>query len=85
MNLTYKGINKRGQSEWIESDLEEVIEEWQMIRYRSFVESLQENIGRKLTKDELRTVLWLSAFEQNSINNIVSIVSAAHEHGKNTK
>ncbi|GAB6427055.1 TPA: hypothetical protein ACOQ5N_004754 [Bacillus cereus] len=85
MNLTYKGINKRGRSEWIESDLEEVIEEWQMIRYRSFVESLQENIGRKLTKDELRTVLWLSAFEQNSINNIVSIVSAAHEHGKNTK
>ncbi|MEK4544302.1 MULTISPECIES: hypothetical protein [Bacillus] len=85
MNLTYKGINKRGQSEWIESDLEEVIEEWQMIRYRSFVESLQENIGRKLTKDELRTVLWLSAFEQNSINNIVSIVSSAHEHGKNTK
>ncbi|PEN93798.1 hypothetical protein CN553_18225 [Bacillus cereus] len=85
MNLTYKGINKRGQSEWIESDLEEVIEDWQMIRYRSFVESLQENIGRKLTKDELRTVLWLSAFEQNSINNIVSIVSAAHEHGKNTK
>lgn len=85
MNLTYKGINKRGQSEWIESDLEEVIEEWQMIRYRSFVESLQENIGRKLTKDELRTVLWLSAFEQNLINNIVSIVSAAHEHGKNTK
>ncbi|GIX59459.1 hypothetical protein SPE26_29970 [Bacillus thuringiensis] len=85
MNLTYKGINKQGQSEWIESDLEEVIEEWQMIRYRSFVESLQENIGRKLTKDELRTVLWLSAFEQNSINNIVSIVSAAHEHGKNTK
>ncbi|MFB7121415.1 hypothetical protein [Bacillus tropicus] len=85
MNLTYKGINKRGKSEWIESDLDEVIEEWQMIRYRSFVESLQENIGRKLTKDELRTVLWLSAFEQNSINNIVSIVSAAHEHGKNTK
>jgi hypothetical protein len=85
MNLTYKGINKRGRSEWIESDLEEVIEEWQMIRYRSFVESLQENIGRKLTKDELQTVLWLSAFEQNSINNIVSIVSAAHEHGKNTK
>lgn len=85
MNLTYKGINKRGKSEWIESDLDEVIEEWQMIRYRSFVESLQEDIGRKLMKDELRTVLWLSAFEQNSINNIVSIVSAAHEHGKNTK
>ncbi|ADY24801.1 hypothetical protein P4U05_27900 [Bacillus paranthracis] len=85
MNLTYKGINKSGLSEWIESDLEEVIEEWQMIRYRSFVESLQENIGRQLTKDELRTILWLSGFEQNSINNIVSIVSAAHLHGKNTK
>ncbi|WP_257206767.1 hypothetical protein [Bacillus wiedmannii] len=56
-----------------------------MIRYRSFVESLQENIGRQLTKDELQTVLWLSGFEQNSINNIVSIVSAAHEHGKNKK
>ncbi|PEF63492.1 hypothetical protein [Bacillus cereus] len=85
MNLTYKGINKCGNSEWIESDLGAVIEEWQMIRYRSFVESLQENIGRQLTKDELRTVLWLSGFEKNSINNIISIVSAAHLHGKNTK
>ncbi|PRT27746.1 hypothetical protein [Bacillus wiedmannii] len=85
MNLAYKGINKQGHSEWIESDLGEVIEEWQMIRYRSFVESLQENIGRQLTKDELRTVLWLSGFEQNSINNIISIVRSAHEHGKNTK
>lgn len=75
MNLTYKGINNHGRSEWTESDLGEVIEEWQMIRYRSFVESLQENIGRQLSKDELRTVLWLSGFEQNSINNIVGIVS----------
>jgi hypothetical protein len=85
MDLTYKGINKSGISEWIESDLGEVIEEWQMIRYRSFVESLQKKIGRQLTKDELRTVLWLSGFEQNSINNIVGIVSLAHLHGKNTK
>ncbi|HDX9577672.1 TPA: hypothetical protein ROX88_001169 [Bacillus pseudomycoides] len=85
MDLKYKGINKRGRAEWVESDLGEVIEEWQLNRYRPFVESLQECIGRQLTKNELRTALWLSGFEQSSINNIVSIVSAAHEHGKNTK
>ncbi|MGR9635279.1 hypothetical protein ACU82A_30300 [Bacillus cereus] len=85
MNVKYKGINNQGCAQWVESDLGEVIEEWQMIRYRSFVESLQECIGRELTKNELQTVLWLSGFEQNSINNIVSIVSAAYDHGKNTK
>ncbi|EJR49908.1 hypothetical protein IIO_06504 [Bacillus cereus VD115] len=82
MNLKYNGINKRGDAEWIESDLGIVIEEWQMIRYRSFVESLQECIGRELKKNELQTVLWLSGFEQSSINDIVSIVNAAYEHGK---
>ncbi|WP_255257996.1 hypothetical protein [Bacillus cereus] len=58
------------------------MEEWQMIRYRSFVESLQECIGRELKTNELQTVLWLSGFEQSSINDIVSIVNAAYEHGK---
>ncbi|MEJ9125314.1 hypothetical protein P4I92_16540 [Bacillus cereus] len=85
MNLNYKGINNRGCVEWVESDLGEVMEEWQLNQYRPFVESLQECIGRQLTKNELRTVLWLSGFEQSSINTILSIVSAAHEHGKNTK
>lgn len=80
--MKYNGINKRGDAEWIESDLGIVIEEWQMIRYRSFVESLQECIGRELKKNELQTVLWLSGFEQSSINDIVSIVNAAYEHGK---
>ncbi len=83
VDLKYKGINTRGQAEWIESDLGEVMEEWKMNRYRSFVESLQASIGRQLTKNELRTVLWLSGFEQNTVNDIVSIVNAAHENGKN--
>ncbi|MGN4511803.1 hypothetical protein [Bacillus cereus group sp. MYBK242-2] len=82
MNLKYNGINSRGDAEWIELDLGKVMEEWQMIRYRSFVESLQENIGRQLTKNELQTILWLSGFEQSSINDIVSIVNAAYENGK---
>nr|WP_204335863.1 hypothetical protein [Bacillus mobilis] len=85
VNLNYKGINNRGHAEWVESDLGEVMEEWQLNQYTPFVESLQECIGRQLTKNELRTVFWLSGFEQISINNIVSIVSAAHEHGKNIK
>lgn len=82
MNLKYNGINSRGDAEWIELDLGKVMEEWQMIRYRSFVESLQEDIGRQLTKNELQTILWLSGFEQSSINDIVSIVNAAYENGK---
>lgn len=82
LNLKYNGINSRGDAEWIELDLGKVMEEWQMIRYRSFVESLQENIGRQLTKNELQTILWLSGFEQSSINDIVSIVNAAYENGK---
>ncbi|WP_100651047.1 hypothetical protein [Bacillus cereus] len=85
MNLNYKGINNRGHAEWVESDLGEVMEEWQLNQYKPFVESLQECIGRQLTKNEMRTVFWLSGFEQISIKNIVSIVSAAHEHGKNIK
>ncbi|MBK5491769.1 hypothetical protein [Bacillus sp. TH13] len=85
MNLNYKGINNQGRAEWVESDLGEVMEEWQLNQYRPFVEFLQEHIGRQLTKNELRTALWLSGFEKSSINNIMSIVSAAHEHGKNTK
>lgn len=89
MNLKYKGINNRGRSEWVEMDLisnsnpeGEFIEEWQLNRYRSFVESIETCIVRQLSKDELRAVLWLSGFEQSSINNIVSIISAAHEHGR---
>ncbi|HFJ9394647.1 TPA: hypothetical protein ACTZ6L_006393, partial [Bacillus cereus] len=85
MNLNYKGTNNQGRAEWIESDLGEVMEEWQLNQYRPFVEFLQEHISRQLTKNELRTILWLSGFEQSSINNIMSIVSAAHEHGKNKK
>ncbi|MEC3226096.1 hypothetical protein P9027_29705 [Bacillus thuringiensis] len=58
------------------------MEEWQMKRYRLFVESLQESIGRQLTKNELRTILWLAGFEQNTVNDIINIVNAAHEYGK---
>ncbi|MED3026267.1 MULTISPECIES: hypothetical protein [Bacillus cereus group] len=54
-----------------------------MKRYRSFVESLQESIGRQLTKNESRTILWLAGYEQNTVNDIVSIVNAAHEYRKN--
>ncbi|TXR62604.1 hypothetical protein DM800_20195 [Bacillus sp. AY18-3] len=56
---------------------------WKMKRYRSFVESLQESIGRQLTKNESRTILWLAGYEQNTVNDIVSIVNAAHEYRKN--
>lgn len=46
------------------------------------IESLQESIGRQLTKNESRTILWLAGFEQNTVNDIVNIVNAAHEYGK---
>ncbi|BCC56616.1 hypothetical protein BCJMU07_p315 (plasmid) [Bacillus cereus] len=85
VNLRYKGINNRGFAEWIESDLGEVMEEWQLDQYKPFVGSLQECIGRQLTKNELRTVFWLSGYEEYLITNIVGIVNAAYDHGKNTK
>ncbi|MGU3443131.1 hypothetical protein ACLBXI_24975 [Bacillus cereus] len=53
VNLKYNGINNQGRAEWIESDLGEVMEEWQLNRNRPFVQSLQESIGRQLTKNEL--------------------------------
>lgn len=89
MNLKYKGVNKRGRAEWIELDLISswrpegaVMEEWQLNRYRPFVESIEKCIGHQLQKNELSTVLWLSGFEESSVSNIMSIINAAHEHGK---
>ncbi|WP_172369553.1 hypothetical protein [Sporosarcina jiandibaonis] len=89
MNLKYKGINKRGRSEWIELDLISnydpegvVMEEWQVNQYRPLVEGIQVSIGREMTKKELSTVQWLSGSEKSSISNIMGIIYAAHEHGK---
>ncbi|WP_257148875.1 hypothetical protein [Bacillus thuringiensis] len=40
MNFKYNGINNQGRAEWIESDLGEVMEEWQLNRNRPFVQYL---------------------------------------------
>jgi len=92
MNLQYKGVNERGRVEWVELDLADslnpegvVMEEWVLLRYRPFVEEIQTVIGRHLNKDELRTILWLSGFDQSTIKHIRGIIRAGYEHGERCK
>ncbi|MCM3141278.1 hypothetical protein [Brevibacillus sp. MER 51] len=92
MDLQYKGVNKLGRVEWIELDLASpwrpeglVMEEWQVEQYRPFVEGIRTCIGRNLTKDELSTIAWLAGYEQSTVDNIMGIIRAAYDHGKNEK
>ncbi|MBX4149538.1 hypothetical protein [Paenibacillus lautus] len=89
MDLHYIGVNSRGRKEWAERELAApyrqeglIMEEWQVERYKPFVESVKDCIGRDLTKDELSTVAWLSGYEQSTIDNIMSIIKTANLHGK---
>lgn len=89
MNLVYKGVNKRGRSEWVDLDLTSklnpegaVMEDWQMIEYKRFVETAESCVGRELTKSEASTVLWLCGSEGSSIDNILGLIKSAYEAGK---
>lgn len=89
MNLQYKGVNHRGRVEWVELDLIMpaypkgiAMEEWQVVRYRRFVEDILPCIGRELTKDELHSVQWLSGMDECTQRHFTSIIKSAFEHGK---
>lgn len=92
MNLKYIGINERGRATWAELDLADkfrpqgrILEEWQVNQYRPFVEGIEKCIGRKLERDELSTVEWLSGYEQSTVDNIMNIIKTAYENGKKLK
>lgn len=87
MDLHYKGVNSRGRKEWFERDLARlhcpeglIMEEWQVERYRPFVEGIRLCIGRDLTKDELSTIAWLAGYEQSTIDSIMSLIKSSNLH-----
>lgn len=84
MKMIYKGVNpKTMRAEWLDEDADIVMEEWQAIQYRPFVEDVENRIGRKLTKEEIRTIHWLSGTEQVAIHKIRNIITEAFLHGYN--
>lgn len=68
MNLKDKGINSRGRREWLDTDLNQVMEEWQKEHYETCVTELEKMLGRKLSKMELQHILWLSRFDESTID-----------------
>lgn len=68
MNLKYQGINSRGRREWLDTDLNQVMEEWQKEHYETCVTELKKMLGRKLSKTELQHILWLSGFDESTID-----------------
>lgn len=92
MNLKYVGINKKGRAEWAELDLADgfhpegrILEQWQVDHYKPFVEQIEQRIGRKLEKNELGTIEWLSSSDQRTVDKIMGIINAAYYHGKESK
>ncbi|KOR88757.1 hypothetical protein [Paenibacillus solani] len=91
MDLHYIGVNSRGRKEWAERELAApyrpeglVMEEWKVEQYRPFVEGIRACIGRDLTKDELSTIAWLSGYEQSTIDSIMSLITSANLHRKDS-
>lgn len=68
MNLKDKGINSRGRREWLDTDLNQVMEEWQKEHYETCVTELEKMLDRKLSKTELQHILWLSGFDESTID-----------------
>lgn len=68
MNLKYQGVNSRGRREWLDTDLNQVMEEWQKEHYETYVTELEKMLNRKLCKTELQHILWLSGFDESTID-----------------
>lgn len=85
MNLEYKGINHRGRIEWTDKDHGLVMEEWQVARYRNLVSDAERCIGRNLTKQEARTMEWLSSSEESTCKHISRFITEAFENGGNVE
>ncbi|MGI2295596.1 hypothetical protein [Paenibacillus sp. GXUN7292] len=90
MNLQYKGQNARGRIVWIDADYYDQsrphegfeMEEWQTPSYRELVETAERCIGRKLTKEEARTMNWLSSGDKSTCSNITRFIKEAFEKGQ---
>lgn len=87
MNLEYKGRSSRGRIVWIDKDYYDEskphlgfeMEEWQIPRYRNLVETAESCMGRKLTKEEARTMDWLSGGDASTCQHIESFIKEAHQ------
>lgn len=86
MKLVYKGVNpKTNRVEWYDEDAELQMEEWVVVRYRAFVEAVEPLLGRKLTREEYRTINWLCGFEEHSVHNILRLIKEAYQSGTKQK
>lgn len=68
MNLKYQGVNSCGRREWLDTDLNQVMEEWQKEHYETCVTELEKMLDRKLSKTELQHILWLSGWDESTID-----------------
>lgn len=68
MNLKYQGVNSRGRKLWLDTDLNQEIEEWQKEHYEKCVTELEVMLNRKLSKNELQHILWLSGWDKSTID-----------------
>lgn len=68
MNLKYQGDNSRGRRLWLDTDLNQEIEEWQKEHYEKCVTELEEMLNRKLSPNELQHILWLSGWDKSKID-----------------
>lgn len=48
--------------------------QWQQKRFKGVLERLE---GIEITDRELQTLLWLSGFEMESVNNIINLILKA--------
>lgn len=82
MNLKHQGINSRGRREWLDTDLNQVMEEWQKEHYETCVTELEKMLDRKLSKMELQHILWLSGFDESTIDTFRGLFRDLREVGK---
>ena len=73
MNLKYQGVNSRGRRAWLDTDLNQSMEEWQKEHYETCVTSLEEMLNRKLSKNELQHILWLSGWDKSTVDTFTAL------------
>ncbi|MNW70187.1 hypothetical protein D3C74_494040 [compost metagenome] len=60
------------------------MEEWQVERYKPFVEGITSCIGRDPSKEELSTIAWLTGLDPGTVDSVMSLIKAANMHGKSS-
>ncbi|MEK3868032.1 MULTISPECIES: hypothetical protein [Paenibacillus] len=90
MKLEFKGKNHRGREIWIDTDYYDEskpytgfeLEEWQIPRYQEMMNAAVKCMGRKLTREEARTLDWLSGMEPETCQHITRFIREAYENPK---